>query len=576
MKKYFVFVFCTFLTTATLFAQTVALNNNWQFSTTNATINTITNITNWQYIAVGKSWEGALNITYDGVAWYKNETVFISAALKPEAEKAGFIMLQLGKIDDADETYVNGQLIGKTGNPQTSESAWAEDRAYRVPLKYINFNANNTIAIKVYDWGGGGGLYTGNYAIEANSWRPFLKQGIENRHAQNETFTTKQNITLNYVLQNSGNDSYLGYVNLNVYTFTNQLVKQQKRSVRIKPGLNIFNFDFGKLPQNFYKTTAVFNREGGAQITINGGFAINPEKAIKPFDAPTDFETFWRNAKTELDAITPNYKITKNDTILKDTNYNVYLVEMQSLENETVRGWLVTPKGKTNLPAILNVPGYSAQMLPWRGLPNAVVFYFNIRGHGNSKSPNVPGFPGYLLHNLSNKQKYIYKGAYMDCVRAIDFLTTCPEVNKNAIGVTGASQGGALSFAAAALDARVKALAPDVPFLSDFKTYFEIAEWPANEFKLAIKQQNLNENEVYQSLAYFDIKNLATKITQPIFMGVGLRDVVCPPAINFAAFNNTKSTTKSYELFAAAGHSLPAKRKTNPTTWLIAQLVKFL
>jgi cephalosporin-C deacetylase len=222
------------------------------------------------------------------------------------------------------------------------------------------------------------------------------------------------------------------------------------------------------------------------------------------------------------------------------------------------------------------VPGYSAGMVPWRGLPNAAIFYFNIRGHGNSKSPTIPGFPGFLLHNLGNANKYIYKGAYLDCVRAIDFLTTRPEINANAIGVAGASQGGALSFAAAALDKRVKALAPDVPFLSDFKNYFEIADWPGNEVKQAIAQQSLVANEVYTSLSYFDIKNLASNITQPIFMGVGLRDNICPPAINFAAFNNTKSKIKAFELFAAAGHSLPARRQTDPTKWLIAQLIKFL
>ena len=45
----------------------------------------------------------------------------------------------------------------------------------------------------------------------------------------------------------------------------------------------------------------------------------------------------------------------------------------------------------------------------------------------------------------------------------------------------GASQGGALTHAAAALsDGRINAIAPAVPFMGDFPNYFQITSWPAN------------------------------------------------------------------------------------------------
>ena len=58
----------------------------------------------------------------------------------------------------------------------------------------------------------------------------------------------------------------------------------------------------------------------------------------------------------------------------------------------------------------------------------------------------------------------------------IDFLCSRPEVDVSRIAVEGASQGGALTFATAALNNdRIAVCAPQVPFLSDFRDYFKVA-----------------------------------------------------------------------------------------------------
>ncbi|MCK7538322.1 MAG: acetylxylan esterase [Marinilabiliales bacterium] len=107
------------------------------------------------------------------------------------------------------------------------------------------------------------------------------------------------------------------------------------------------------------------------------------------------------------------------------------------------------------------------------------------------------------------------------------------------IAVEGASQGGALTFATAALNNdRIAVCAPQVPFLSDFRDYFQVATWPGNEFIALVEhEKRLTWDQVYNTLSYFDIKNLAHLIRAPLIMGVGLMDEVCPPHINFAAYN---------------------------------------
>jgi cephalosporin-C deacetylase-like acetyl esterase len=200
-----------------------------------------------------------------------------------------------------------------------------------------------------------------------------------------------------------------------------------------------------------------------------------------------------------------------------------------------------------------------------------VSFNLNIRGHGNSKDNINPGFPGYILSNVNDRELYIYRGAYMDCVRAVDFLSSRDCVDTTRIAVEGGSQGGALSFATAALDSRIDLCAPDVPFLSDFRDYFKVAAWPGGEFVNYFKEHpEIPEDEIYKTLSYIDIKNLAPWIKVPVHMSVGLRDVTCPPHINFAAYNQL-NTEKEYTVFPYSGHGLPAENYQLKIAWIKKQ-----
>lgn len=223
----------------------------------------------------------------------------------------------------------------------------------------------------------------------------------------------------------------------------------------------------------------------------------------------------------------------------------------------------------------MQVQGYSSVMVPsYVNYGDDVIgFGLNIRGHGNSTDDVNPGFPGYILTNLEDKEKYIYRGAYMDCVRAVDFLCSRPEVDASRIAVEGASQGGALTFATAALaNDRIAVCAPQVPFLSNFRDYFRVANWPGNEFvELVEHKKALTWDQAYYTLSYFDIKNLAHMIKAPLIMGVGLMDEVCPPHINFAAYNLV-TAEKKYIVYPSAGHGLPDNFYNAKMDWIRKRL----
>jgi cephalosporin-C deacetylase len=522
----------------------------------------------WQTIAVGQPWENAVG-NYDGIGWYR-KTVFLDRkTLRRAVRCGGGMVLRLGKIDDADETYFNGVKIGSMGEfPPARVSAWDDDRVYIVPKKLINWDKPNVIAVRVADWGGGGGLYSGDYALEPLTWKQKMKINVTNLATTN-AFDFNKQIGIATFLKNGSKENLGGDLTVEIRTFTGEKVAEQTRKVQILKGreLAMPPFSFDSLPVGFYHSTVRFQDARGNNLKEIYAFAVEPTQAKVPPMQPTDFDAFWQEARAELDAIAPEFKLTGTPQY-STSKTDVFEVEMRSLGNIRVRGYYAQPKNKTNLPALLHVQGYSSVMLPFDIDQPMAQFFLNIRGHGNSQSDLNPGFPGFLLKGLDSAKTYIYRGAYMDCIRAVDFLASRSEVDTMRIGVEGASQGGALSYAVAALDKRIKLCAPDVPFLSDFRNYFQIASWPAMEFKTYSALHFRKMETIYSVLDYFDIKHLTPMITCPVIMGVGLYDPTCPPAINFAAYNNLASTDKEYRLYPTAGHSLPPSHYEVKRNWI--------
>jgi sialate O-acetylesterase len=102
-------------------------------------------ITGWKKIQLPQLWEETEIGNTDGIIWFKKEF-----DLPAPVEGKKFV-LSLGPIDDIDETYLNGKLVG-------SINVWNTDRVYTVDAALLK-PGKNTLTIKVTDNGGGGGIY---------------------------------------------------------------------------------------------------------------------------------------------------------------------------------------------------------------------------------------------------------------------------------------------------------------------------------------------------------------------------------------------------------------------------------
>jgi len=117
----------------------------------------------WERIFVPGTWEEQGFHGYDGYAWYRLK---FDGRRLPEEQS---IYLKLGYIDDTDEVYVNGKLIGFSGAfPPKFRTAYRALRDYHVPSELINFNGENTIAVRVFDVTGEGGMLSGRPGFYGN------------------------------------------------------------------------------------------------------------------------------------------------------------------------------------------------------------------------------------------------------------------------------------------------------------------------------------------------------------------------------------------------------------------------
>lgn len=143
----------------------------------------------WQEVEIPSKWCYIDLKDYDGFAWYRKKII-----IGKEYEDENLILV-VGKIDDMDETFINGERIGGTGNLNFQLDKIILDhnahnilRAYYIPKNVLKFGKENTIAIRVYDGITYGGIVEGPLGIttrdeyrrykrnEKNSFINFLKQ----------------------------------------------------------------------------------------------------------------------------------------------------------------------------------------------------------------------------------------------------------------------------------------------------------------------------------------------------------------------------------------------------------------
>ncbi len=247
---------------------------------------------------------------------------------------------------------------------------------------------------------------------------------------------------------------------------------------------------------------------------------------------PADLADFWARTIEELGRWDLKSELAPAPDH-SGREFVTYEVVLESYQGKRLRGWYSVPNDRrpqTRLPAVLAVPGYGGDKpIPFHLVMSGfAVFTLYPRAQGESIPEWDLESGTKLTYHLEDKDLYYYRGAYMDCLRGLDFLCSREEVDPGRLGMWSRSQGGGFTLATAALDSRLRVAVAEEPFLCNFPLSIDVATQPYQELGDYLAQDPERRQSMLDTLAYFDALNLAPWISCPTLVDVGLKDVVCP------------------------------------------------
>jgi cephalosporin-C deacetylase len=249
--------------------------------------------------------------------------------------------------------------------------------------------------------------------------------------------------------------------------------------------------------------------------------------------------------------------------------FQVYDVEFSGSAGDQIRAWYIRPDGQAAPNKIVvKFIGYGGgrgaptehMLLPALGYG---VLVMDSRGQGGRWTYGATGDGAsgpenslVMSRGITSPEDYYYTRMFTDAALAVDAAL---ELSQGApVAVSGASQGGGLALAAAALHGDNIALChADVPFLCDIQRAITLAPHaPYTEIPEFLAENVALVDSALNTLRYIDCALLARRITANSLLSVGLMDVICPPSTVFAAYNEI-TAAKDIAVYPYSGHSVP-------------------
>ena len=291
---------------------------------------------------------------------------------------------------------------------------------------------------------------------------------------------------------------------------------------------------------------------------------------------PADHDTYWEHALQELAATDPRPELKPAGVVCSE-HVECFDLWFTGIGGARIYAKYLRPRAAIGVkhPAVLQFHGYTGHSGDWLdkfGWPaeGICLAAMDCRGQGGKSEDTTrvagPTLRGHIIRGLEDPDpaKLLFRQVFLDTVQLARVVMARPEVDSGRVGCWGASQGGALALACAALEPRIRRTAPVFPFLCDYQRVWEmdLAKDAYEELRLffrAFDPRHEREAAIFKRLGYIDVQYLAPRIRADVLMFTSLMDTVCPPSTQFAAYNRITSN-KDLVLYPDFGHeALPGQ-----------------
>ena len=279
---------------------------------------------------------------------------------------------------------------------------------------------------------------------------------------------------------------------------------------------------------------------------------------------PQDFDQYWKKVEDELASIQPAAERTELH-LRSAPEAKVYGLKLTSLDHYRIFAYFCVPSGKGPFPVIYRLPNYGSvvHIPPFEERCKYISVALCHRGQRLSDQPFAAKYPGLLTSGIDSKQNYIYRSIVADCLRVMDYLVSCDDVDSQKISIVG----GDLALFTAALRDSVSVLfyTPSL-FYKALHKATATKNYPLEEFNDYLRSFPESIDQISQTLAYFEPMNFASRVKSEVMLMEESEGDANDLAVSFARdIERSGSKHSSYKDGVVLAEWLSKKLQTGET-----------
>ncbi len=264
---------------------------------------------------------------------------------------------------------------------------------------------------------------------------------------------------------------------------------------------------------------------------FQGGAGAEVEALRTTTPMPENFTEFWEGCKKELYSVDVETIGYKEIADAEHPDFYIYDMKIKCAGPMPVSGYLTAPKKEGKFPAYVCYKGYGVVPAPISCQEDKIIFYINAHGIENGRpekyyqklaQTRLKDY-GLITEQNTDPEKSYFKYMALRAAQAARFLLTLDNFNGELI-LHGGSQGAFQATVASTLVPEVNLLDIYIPWLCDINA-------------ASVGRLRYGVPAFTDGMAYYDLTNLATRITSPVKLMAGLGDYDCHPTGVFSFYN---------------------------------------